>query len=174
MGKYIKTFNYHSEYGNFANRGGMDTPNTSYCIDNNHVHYMPKQHYLIAYDANGNELTKFIVEFIDISEAAIENGYRCIKYYNDKWVNRGSFPLYAYESTIDSIEVDFYLGADNVSVTCGCQAITFNWAFNNNKVSITDITGFDNESCNGIYINITYSLNGINYTTQIAFEEREA
>ena len=41
MGKYIKIFNNHSEYEAFKASEDYITPNVSYCISENEVHYNP-------------------------------------------------------------------------------------------------------------------------------------
>ena len=39
MSKYIKLFNKHTDYNTYINDNDKELPNTSYCIDNNDVHY---------------------------------------------------------------------------------------------------------------------------------------
>ena len=41
MSKYIKLFNKHTDYNTYINDNDKELPNTSYCIDNNDVHYNP-------------------------------------------------------------------------------------------------------------------------------------
>lgn len=41
MGKYIKTFDAHSEYETFTGTTGFVKPNVSHCIQENDVHYNP-------------------------------------------------------------------------------------------------------------------------------------
>lgn len=168
MGKYIKTFEYHDDYGQYAYEG-MTTPNVSVCIDESHVHYMPKKHNTIAYDANGDELCRCMTVF-NKSQYVYQNGYVGYQYENRWYYSDISFYGKCNPALINRIEAELYLGADSLNVTCGCQDITFNWDFNNNLLSITNIQGFENHSCNGVGFTLTYSLNGENYENYIVIE----
>ena len=37
--KYVKLFEQHADYEAYKNGGDYITPNVSYCVDNNEVHY---------------------------------------------------------------------------------------------------------------------------------------
>ena len=39
MGRYIKSFDSHSDYESFTGTTDFVKPNTSYCIEQNEVHY---------------------------------------------------------------------------------------------------------------------------------------
>ena len=41
MGKYLKSFNSHSEYQQYIQSNDKVLPNVSYCKDNDEVHYNP-------------------------------------------------------------------------------------------------------------------------------------
>ena len=42
MEKYLKLFEYHSQYEDFVSGGTMVKPNVSHCVQENEVHYKPK------------------------------------------------------------------------------------------------------------------------------------
>ena len=39
MAKYLKKFNTHNEYEEYASSGSMIKPNVSYCNDNKDIHF---------------------------------------------------------------------------------------------------------------------------------------
>ena len=39
--EFLKLFQSHSEYEDFASGGTMLRPNVSHCVSGNHVHYSP-------------------------------------------------------------------------------------------------------------------------------------
>lgn len=74
--KYLKLFDTHSEYEEFAGGGGMLKPNVSHCVQENEVHYNPIPHdyskdYLTIESLEDGNVIGWITRILSVAGSAV-------------------------------------------------------------------------------------------------------
>ena len=161
MGKYIKSFSNHNDYEDFTYSDDYIRPNTSYCKSENEVHYNPVPHYAKLYYQGD------VVGETEICYDENTGYYGC----DDGFYGRQSIALFSssqpHDYRIDTIEIDMFNGASNVSVSSPRIPIT--WSMDGNIFRAECTEEYYRGSNTGF--TITYTCKGNVFQTSILIND---
>ena len=151
MGKYIKAFGTHTEYGNYCRSIDSEFPNVSHCIQENDVHYNPLKHFAKLY--NGTELIdRTDIVYDNNGDTSNPNFYHSVLFSSIR-LNGGYYT---------AIELDLFNGVSNVQITANDETSEpstsgFTYSLNGNILRIESTEGAWNKMNHRFYVTFTNS-----------------
>lgn len=157
MGKYIKAFDTHIEYGNYCRSIDSEFPNVSHCIQENDVHYNPLKHFAKLY--NGSELidrTDIVYDndgYFGGNQPSTVNFYHSVL-FSDIRFNGGYYT---------AIELDLFNGVSNVQISMRDESSVssttsgFTYSLNGNMLKIESTEGAWNKTNHEFSVSFTNS-----------------